>query len=373
MSYIGNQPISAAFLTDTFSGNGSTVAFTMTVAPANTSSIIVAITGVLQDPSTYSVSGTTLTFSAAPPSGTSNISVRYLGIPASGVTTTAYRTVTNTTATAGQTSFTIPSYTVGYVDVYRNGVYLPTSDYTATTGTTVVLTNAATVGDTITTISFYVSSVLNAIPNSPASVGTSNIVSGVSLTSPTLITPALGTPASGVMTNVTSVPAAQLTGSRAIPASTMPTGSVLQVVQTTNTAAFTTTSTSYVTLMTVSITPSSASNKVLITFGTNGGTNGDVMHGYVAIFRGATQLFKGDAASNRTGATNVINTATQVQQYYGGTYLDSPATTSAISYTIQVLSSNGSTLYINRSARDTDLSAYDGRTVSSVTVMEIAA
>jgi hypothetical protein len=153
----------------------------MTVAPANTSSIIVAITGVLQDPSTYSVSGTTLTFSAAPPSGTSNISVRYLGIPASGVTTTAYRTVTNTTATAGQTSFTIPSYTVGYVDVYRNGVYLPTSDYTATTGTTVVLTNAATAGDTITTISFYVSSVLNAIPATAGSVAASYLAGGAAL------------------------------------------------------------------------------------------------------------------------------------------------------------------------------------------------
>jgi len=182
----------------------------MTVAPANTSSCIVAVTGVLQDPSTYSVSGTTLTFSAAPPTGTSNISVRYLGIPASGVTTTAYRTVTNTTATAGQTSFTIPSYTVGYVDVYRNGVYLPTSDYTATTGTTVVLTNAATVGDTVTTVSFYVSSVLNAIPNSPASVGSSNIVSGVTLTSPVLTTPALGTPTSGVLTNCTGLPQAGL-------------------------------------------------------------------------------------------------------------------------------------------------------------------
>ena len=170
MSYIGNAPITAAFLVDTFSGTGSQTAFTMTVAPANTSSIIVAVTGVLQDPSTYSVSGTTLTFSAAPPSGTSNISVRYLGIPASGVTTTAYRTVTNTTATAGQTSFTIPSYTVGYVDVYRNGVYLPTSDYTASTGTTVVLNNAATAGDTITTVSFYVSSVLNAIPATAGSI-----------------------------------------------------------------------------------------------------------------------------------------------------------------------------------------------------------
>jgi len=185
MSYIGNAPISAAFLTDTFSGTGSQTAFTMTVAPANTSSIIVAITGVLQDPSTYSVSGTTLTFSAAPPSGTSNISVRYLGIPASGVTTTAYRTVTNTTATAGQTSFTIPSYTVGYVDVYRNGVYLPTSDYTATTGTTVVLTNAATVGDTITTISFYVSSVLNAIQQYNGSS------TNQTLTTPTLTTPTM--------------------------------------------------------------------------------------------------------------------------------------------------------------------------------------
>jgi hypothetical protein len=181
MAYIGNNPISAAFLTDTFSGTGSQTAFTMTIAPANTSSIIVAVTGVLQDPSTYSVSGTTLTFSAAPPSGTSNISVRYLGIPASGVTTTAYRTVTNFTATAGQTSFTTPSYTVGYINVFRNGVYLPTTDYTATTGTTVVLANAATAGDTITTESFYVSSVLNAIPATAGSVAASYLAGGAAL------------------------------------------------------------------------------------------------------------------------------------------------------------------------------------------------
>jgi len=177
MSYIGNTPISAAFLVDTFSGNGSTVAFTMTVAPANTSSIIVAVTGVLQDPSTYSVSGTTLTFSTAPPSGTSNISVRYLGIPASGVTTTAYRTVTNFTATAGQTSFSVPSYTVGYIDVYRNGVRLVSTDFTATTGTTVVLNNACTVGDAVVTESFLVSSVLNAIPATAGSVSASYLVS----------------------------------------------------------------------------------------------------------------------------------------------------------------------------------------------------
>ena len=82
MSYIGNQPLYQSFVTDTFSGTGSTTAFTMSVAPANTSSVLLAVSGVLQDPTTYTVSGTTLTFTGAPPAGTSNISVRYLGIPA---------------------------------------------------------------------------------------------------------------------------------------------------------------------------------------------------------------------------------------------------------------------------------------------------
>ena len=178
MSYIGNVPYQVAFVSDTFSGDGTTTAFTMSVAPANTSSVLVAITGVLQSPSTYSVSGTTLTFSAAPPTGTGNISVRYLGIPASGVTTTAYRTVTDFTATAGQTTFTPPSYTVGFINVYRNGSRLGSADYTATNGTTVVLASAASSGDLVTVESFLVSSVLNAIPATAGSVGSTYIASG---------------------------------------------------------------------------------------------------------------------------------------------------------------------------------------------------
>lgn len=178
MSYIGNQPFTAAFLTDQFSGNGSTVAFTLSAAPANTNSIIVAVSGVLQDPTTYSVSGTTLTFSAAPPAGTGNISVRFLGIPASGVTTTAYRTVTEFTATAGQTTFTPPSYTVGYINVYRNGALLGTADYTATNGTTVVLASAASSGDLVVVESFYVSSVLNAIPATAGAVNSTYLLNG---------------------------------------------------------------------------------------------------------------------------------------------------------------------------------------------------
>ena len=43
MSYIGNSPIISAFPADPFSGNGSTTAFTLSVAPANTNSIIVVV------------------------------------------------------------------------------------------------------------------------------------------------------------------------------------------------------------------------------------------------------------------------------------------------------------------------------------------
>jgi hypothetical protein len=157
----------------------------MSVAPANTASALVAISGVLQDPSTYSVSGLTLTFSGAPPSGTGNISVRYLGIPASGVTTTAYRTVTEFTATAGQTTFTPASYVAGFITVYRNGVRLGSADYTATNGTTVVLATGATAGDLVTTESFLVSSVLNAIPATTGSVG-ATYLAGASVSTTTL-------------------------------------------------------------------------------------------------------------------------------------------------------------------------------------------
>jgi hypothetical protein len=55
---------------------------------------------------------------------------------------------TTITATAGQTSFTA-NYTVNYVEVYVNGILLNSTDYTATTGTTVVLAAAAAAGDIV--------------------------------------------------------------------------------------------------------------------------------------------------------------------------------------------------------------------------------
>lgn len=202
MSLLGNPITSVAFLTDQFSGNGSTTVFTMSVVPANTASILVAVSGVVQDPSTYSVIGTSLTFSAAPPSGTGNVSVRYLGIPASGVTTTAYRTVTEFTATAGQTTFSVPSYTVGYINVYRNGVRLGAADFTATDGVTVVLASGAAAGDLITTESFYVSSVLNAIANTNGSVTQLNLAPNVAGNGPLFVV--AGTSQQNLTANVTT-------------------------------------------------------------------------------------------------------------------------------------------------------------------------
>jgi len=81
MSYIGNTPTTAAFPFDERSGTGSQTVFTLSQAPASTTSIIVAVSGIVQNPNTYSVSGATLTFTGAPPLGTNNIGVLFLGLP----------------------------------------------------------------------------------------------------------------------------------------------------------------------------------------------------------------------------------------------------------------------------------------------------
>jgi hypothetical protein len=81
MAYVGNVPAVAYTNTvkDTFSGDGSTVAFTMSL-PSTTNNVRVVVENVIQDPTVaYSVSGTTLTFTSAPPSGTNNIYVVHLG------------------------------------------------------------------------------------------------------------------------------------------------------------------------------------------------------------------------------------------------------------------------------------------------------
>lgn len=77
----------------------------------------------------------------------------YIGIPPYGQT---IRSVTNITATASQTTFSIlGGYQTGYVDVFLNGVLLvPGTDYTASNGLTVVLTSGASSGDAFQALSY---------------------------------------------------------------------------------------------------------------------------------------------------------------------------------------------------------------------------
>jgi hypothetical protein len=94
VAFIGNSVQSVPFITDTFSGNASTVNFTLTRAPAGTASIAVFISGVYQAPIAYSLTGDVITFVSAPASATNNIVVLHLGngsatqVPSDGSVTT---------------------------------------------------------------------------------------------------------------------------------------------------------------------------------------------------------------------------------------------------------------------------------------------
>ena len=70
---------------------------------------------------------------------------------------TASRSVSRTVATNGQTTVTGLSYTVGYVDVYLNGARLDSTEFTASNGSSVVLTTGASTGDIIEIVSETVS------------------------------------------------------------------------------------------------------------------------------------------------------------------------------------------------------------------------
>ena len=81
MSYLGNKPgLNFQEVTkNTFNGDGSTVDFTLTVSSA-TNDVEVFVENVQQEPvSAYTVAGKTLSFTAAPPSGTGNIYVLVRG------------------------------------------------------------------------------------------------------------------------------------------------------------------------------------------------------------------------------------------------------------------------------------------------------
>ena len=156
-------------------------------------------------------------------------------------------------------------------------------------------------------------------------------------------------------------------------------GGILQVVSTTKTDTYseslaTGVSSSVVTGLTASITPRSTSSKILVQIsGHFSSTAADGFGGFV-IRRDSTAIGIGDAASSRSRLTS-----------YGGayanegndmanlavSYLDSPSTTSTITYGISVHARAGGTMYVNRTDTDSDVDDI-GRPVSTITLIEVA-
>jgi hypothetical protein len=164
------------------------------------------------------------------------------------------------------------------------------------------------------------------------------------------------------------------TAAKGIAAASLPAGSVLQVLQSIKTDAQSSNSTSYVDItgLSVTITPKSATNKILVMANINNLSDAGSYGVFINLLRGSTTLTASTAGGNaQTLAAWASGGAGDTRINASGSidYLDSPATTSATTYKMQMVSSNAaSTGWVNTWAVNRDLAA-----CSSITVMEIAA
>ena len=156
-------------------------------------------------------------------------------------------------------------------------------------------------------------------------------------------------------------------------------GKILQVVSATKTDSFTTTLTSAVDItgLSVSITPSSSSNKILVSFHLSASMEDDGYRGGVILVRDSTKIYIGDAGGNRTQVSRYIQQDRNTQELFSlaGQHLDTPSTTSAITYKMQALSlDSGRQFNLNFGYDDGSQNVSTRtRTASSITVMEVAA
>lgn len=155
-------------------------------------------------------------------------------------------------------------------------------------------------------------------------------------------------------------------------------GKILQVVQSTKTDVDSITGGTFQDLgLSVSITPSSATSKVLVLMYASISSADSAFDMKLRLMRGSTAVLLGDAASSRPRATTNMTFSWSSGSYGAGNaginFLDSPATTSATTYKLQAMSYSSYSIYINRGATDTDSSGYEARSASSIIAMEVAA
>tara|TARA_Y100001935_G_C17243636_1_gene477077 strand:- start:529 stop:1056 length:528 start_codon:yes stop_codon:yes gene_type:complete len=129
--------------------------------------------------------------------------------------------------------------------------------------------------------------------------------------------------------------------------------------------------------LSLSITPSSTSSKILIMVNLSyGGTVANV-YGSGFLMRDSTDIAIGTGATgSRLNVTLGMDLANIDAEKYklrlaSMTFLDAPATTSSITYKVQVRHSSGGTMYMNRSGFDANAD-YGTRGISTLTIMEVA-
>ena len=163
-------------------------------------------------------------------------------------------------------------------------------------------------------------------------------------------------------------------------------GKIGQVVSTTKTDTFSTSSLGGntaidVTGLSVAITPSATSSKVFCVYYVNGcNSDGGRQPNFgIRLRRDSTDISLADAAGSRGRTTSVMcfntNDDDNAQTNIAGNFLDSPSSTSALSYKIQLynISDGSKDMYVNRTYGDADDDNFRPRATSTITVMEVLA
>jgi hypothetical protein len=179
---------------------------------------------------------------------------------------------------------------------------------------------------------------------------------------------AIGTAVEGMVSYLEDINAISIYDGAAWKTSLSPAGGILQVVSTTKNNIFSMTSTTAteITGLTATITPKSTTSKILVTATLTLGNSGQNIN-WVQLFRGATWISQPATGASYYGTTIQSTQANTDAQPLSISFLDSPATTSATTYSIKV-ASNAGTLYINRRGDNADFTG-----TSTITIMEVSA